>query len=110
MGTIRTATAHESATRRSARSRKRFPGPLAGLRSDAEYFESLKKKLLARPDFEDRYVAVLQRQMVGTDSDELALFKRVTAKYGDVPFYIGRVERRPRVKRMRSPRVFRRSS
>jgi len=73
------------------------------------YFESLKKELLGHPDFENKYVAVLRRQMVGAGPDELALFKKVTARYGDVPFYIGRIERKLRVKRIHSPRVIRRS-
>jgi hypothetical protein len=48
--------------------------------------------------------------MVGIDSDELTLFKKVTAKYGDVPLFSGRVERRARVKRVPSPRVCRRAT
>lgn len=56
-----------------------------------ELRESLRKDLLGRPDFEGMYVAVHHRQVVGSDPDELALFKKLTAKYGDVPLFIGRV-------------------
>jgi len=108
MGTLRTLATTGAAARRSARSRKRFSGPLALLRSDAECFESLKKDLLGRPDFDGKYVAVCRRQVVGSGPDELALFKEITAKYGDVPLYIGRIERKRRVKRIPSPRVLRR--
>ncbi len=110
MGTTPAIVTSGSTARRSARSRKRFSGPLARLRSDAEYFASLTRDLLARPDFEGKYVAVRSQQMVGIDSDELTLFKKVTAKYGDVPLFIGRVERRARVKRVPSPRVCRRAT
>ena len=109
MGTASTGVTAGSAALRSGRSRERVSGPLARLRSDAEFFESLRKDLLDSPDFEGMYVAVRNRQVVGSDPDELALFKKLTAKYGDVPLFIGRVERRPRVKRIPSPRVFRRA-
>lgn len=107
MGTTSTGTTTGSAALRSDHSRKRVSGPLARLRSDAEFFESLRKNLLGRPDLAGKYVAVRHRQVVGSDPDELTLFKKLTAKYGDVPLFIGRVERRPRVKRIPSPRVVR---
>ena len=109
MGTTSTVATAGSATLRSGHSRKRVSEPLALLRSDAEFFESLRKDLLGRPNFEGMYVAVHHRQMVGSDPDELVLFKKLTAKYGDVPLFIGRVERHPRIKRIPSPRVFRRA-
>jgi len=103
-------TAAAAATHRSLFSRKQVPGLPARLRSDAEFFESLKSDLLGRPDLDGKFVAVYHRQLVGSDQDELVLFKRMTARYGDVPFFIGRVERRPRVKRVPSPRAFRRTT
>jgi hypothetical protein len=109
MGTTSTGTTTGSAALRSDRSRKRVSGPLARLRSDAEFFESLRRNLLGRPDLAGMYVAVRHRQVVGSDPDELALLKRLTAKYGDVPLFIGRVERQARVKRIPSPRVVRRT-
>jgi hypothetical protein len=109
MGTTSTVVTAGSATLRSGQSRKRVSDPLACVRSDAEFFESLRKDRLGRPDFEGMYVAVHHRQVVGSDSDELVLFKKLTAKYGDVPLFIGRVERHPRIKRIPSPRVFRRA-
>jgi hypothetical protein len=105
MGITSTGATAGSAAVRSDHSRKRVSGPLARLRSDAEFFESLRRNLLGRPDLAGMYVAVHHRQVVGSDPDELALFKRLTAKYGDVPFFIGRVERKPRVKRVPSPRI-----
>jgi hypothetical protein len=109
MASTSKVAATSAATRKFARSRKRVPVLLARLESDAEFFESLRKDLLDSPDFEGMYVAVRHRQVVGSDPNELVLFKKLTAKYGDVPLFIGRVERRPRVKRIPSPRVFRRA-
>jgi hypothetical protein len=109
MGTTSTVVTPGPATLRSGHSRKRLSDPLALLKPDAEFFESLRKDLLGRPDFEGMYVAVHHRQVVGSDPDELALFKKLTAKYGDVPLFIGRVERHPRIKRIPSPRVLRRA-
>ena len=109
MGTTSSVVTAGSATPRSGNSRKRISHPLAQLRPDAEFFESLRRDLLGRPDFEDMYVAVHHRQVVGSDPNELALSKKLTAKYGDVPLFIGRVERHPRIKRVPSPRVSRRA-
>jgi len=107
MASMSNVAATGAAARKFALSRKRVPVLLARLRSDAEFFDSLKSGLLGRPELADTFVAVYKRQMVGSDPDELTLFRRMTAKYGDVPFFIGRVERRPRVKRVTSPRVLR---
>ena len=109
MSSMSNVAATGAATRKFARSRKRVPVLLARLRSDAEFFESLKSDLLGRPELAGTFVAVYKRQMVGSDPDELALLKRLTAKYGDVPLFIGRVERQARVKRIPSPRVVRRT-
>jgi hypothetical protein len=109
MASTSNAAATGAATRKLGHSRTRVPGLPARLRSDAEFFEPLKDDLLGRPGLTGTFVAVYRRQMVGSDPDELALFQRMTAKYGDVPFFIGRVERCPRVKRIPSPRVFRRA-
>jgi hypothetical protein len=109
MASMSSVAAARAATHKYARSRKRVPALLARLRSDAEFFESLKSDLLGRPELADTFVAVYKRQMVGSDPDELTLFRRMTAKYGDVPFFIGRVERHSRIKRIPSPRVFRRA-
>ena len=90
---------------RSATQRRRVPGRrtsglLARWRSDAEFFEAVRKQMIGRPGFQGAYVAVLDGQIVGTDRDELSLFKAVTETYGDVPLFIGRIERQPRVRRI----------
>ena len=109
MSATSTVVTTRSAASRPRRSGTRGSDPLALLRLDAEFFESLRKDLLGRPGFEGMYVAVHHREMVGSDRDELALFKEVTAKLGDVPLFIGRVERNSRIKRTTSPRFFRRA-
>lgn len=109
MASTSNAAATGAATRKFGLSRRRVSGPLVRLKTDAEFFDSLRKELLGRPDFEGKFVAVYKRQMVDSDPDQLALFKRMTEKCGDVPFFLGRVERRPVVKRIPSPRISRRA-
>ena len=64
-------------------------------RQDMEYFRAHVDELL--PEYRGRYVAIINRTVVDSDVESLALMDRVHGKYGDRPIVIEEVPPRPRI-------------
>ena len=73
-------------------------------RIEAEQEWWLNLPLSERAKYEGRFVAIHNRQIIDCDEDENALYKRVRAKYGNMPILIMPAEG-PREIRIFSPRL-----
>ncbi len=58
---------------------------------EAQKFRRKLTQLL--PRYEGQFVALYQGRIIGHSADDEALAQKMYEKYGDVPFYIARVER-----------------
>jgi len=70
------------------------------LEEEREAFLKVRDKLTQDPRYRGKYVAFLQRTLIGCDEDKGRLVKSVYEKYGYVPIYIDKVvvsERRAEV-------------
>lgn len=64
-------------------------------------FQQKHRQLLQQ--YEGQFVALYQGRVVGHGSDDEELAHRMFAKFGDVPFYIAKVEKEPTVYELPSP-------
>ena len=58
-------------------------------------FKQKKKQLMKDPNFNGKFVAVINGSVVDSDSDESILMKRVYAKYGYQPILIEKIGEEP---------------
>ncbi len=84
------------------KSRKLTPEQL--LAEEEEAFRRQLARLLRT--FQGQYVAVHRGRVVGHSADDEELARRMYAKLGDDPFYIGKVEREPTVYELPSGATF----
>lgn len=82
------------------------PSELEQWRADRASFESMRQKLLRDGRLRGKYVAIYQGKLVGSSCDRLRLLLRLTARFGDVPLFVGRVETRTAPRRIASPRRY----
>jgi len=75
----------------------------AGLKVERRAFERRRRELLRR--FAGEYVALSKERVVDHDKDDEAVAARMYRKFGDVPFYIARVEETPSVYELSSPEL-----
>ena len=68
-------------------------------------FERMRSELVKT--HKGRFVAILNNQVVDTDSEMGTLARRVYARFGYRPIYMQKVTEHPRVARISSPRVVR---
>ena len=68
-------------------------------------FDQMRSKLLKT--HKGQFVAILNNQVVDTDSEIGTLARRVYARFGYRPIYMQKVTEQPRVARIFSPRVAR---
>jgi hypothetical protein len=73
------------------------------LAAEQRAFERQRARLWRR--FPGRYVAFYGGRVVDHDSDDETLACRLYARFGDVPFLIARVEKRPTVYDLPSPEL-----
>jgi len=66
-------------------------------------FERHRPQLLRR--YGGQFVAIYGGRVVGRDKDAEVLAERLFARFGDVPFFIGRVEKQPCVYDLPSPEL-----
>jgi len=66
-------------------------------------FERHRPQLLRR--YGGQFVAIYGGRVVGRDKDAEALAERLFARFGDVPFFIGRVEKQPSIYDLPSPEL-----
>lgn len=64
---------------------------LAKLKQEQEHFESIKKSLIVDPAYKDRYVAILNKQVVDADSNEMDLVERISSQIPNEIVFIGLV-------------------
>lgn len=76
------------------------------LQADMQWYRRHQGQLLR--DYEGRYVAILNQQVIDHDASFGALSRRVFARLGNRPVYMPKVERKPPEPRLRSPRINRR--
>jgi hypothetical protein len=67
-------------------------------------FDKLKEILLEDKEFVNKFVAVIDGEMVDSDFDRSALAERMYAKYGYIPLFIGKVAKGERYRHLPSPR------
>jgi hypothetical protein len=63
------------------------------LHTEAEAFERQRDQLLLR--YPGQFVAFYQGRLIASSPDDEALAEQMFERLGDVPFFIGRVERAP---------------
>jgi hypothetical protein len=68
-------------------------------------FRQKHRQLLQR--YEGQFVALHQGRVVGHGPDDEELARGMFAKFGDVPFYIAKVEKEPTVYELPSPEATR---
>jgi len=68
-------------------------------------FLQMRENLLADKNYKDKYVAILNGSVVDSDEDEIKLLKRVYDKFGYVPVYVEKVEKKRRVVEISTPEI-----
>lgn len=74
-------------------------------KAEEQAFHQQKTELLRQ--YKDQFVAIYQERVVDHASDDEELAKRMFDKFGDVPFYIAKVEIVPTVYELPSPEMVR---
>jgi len=64
-----------------------------------------RKRAQLLPRYEGQFVALYQGRVAGYGADDEELALRMFKKFGDVPFYIMKVEKEPTVYDLPSPEV-----
>ncbi len=75
------------------------------LAAEEHAFRRKLPKLMRR--YAGEFVALYHRRVVGHDSDDENLARRMFEKLGDVPFYMGKVDKEPAVYELPSPELVR---
>ena len=73
------------------------------IESGKKYFEANKKELLTK--YEDKYIAILNNKIVGSDKDFSKLAERIYKKFGYQTIYIPFVSEQKRIVKIPSPRI-----
>jgi hypothetical protein len=68
-------------------------------------FRQQRRQLLQR--YKGQFVALYQGRVVGHGADDEELAREVFAQFGDVSFYIAKVEKEPTVYELPSPEMMR---
>jgi hypothetical protein len=71
------------------------------LAEERNAFEDQRPGLMAR--YPGEFVALRHAQVLDHDKSDESLAERMFAKYGDVPFYIARLEEKPTICELPSP-------
>jgi hypothetical protein len=71
------------------------------IEEEREAFLKIRDKLMQDPNYNGKYVAILQGAIVGCDAEKEKLAENVYTKYGYVPIYIDKVA--PSEKRLEIP-------
>ncbi|MFI5365842.1 MAG: DUF5678 domain-containing protein [Candidatus Binatia bacterium] len=75
------------------------------LAAEEHAFRRKQPQLIRR--YAGEFVALYRSRVVGHDRDDENLARRMFEKLGDVPFYIGKVDREPTVYELPSPELVR---
>lgn len=89
----------------SKKKRKELESSEEVLAAEERAFHQKKAHLLQR--YEGQFVAIYQQRIVGHGRDDEELAQRMFEKLGDLPFYIGKVEKEPAIYEVPSPEVVR---
>jgi hypothetical protein len=83
----------------------KLPNILANdpLASEEEAFRRRRNQLLSR--YEGQYIALYHGRVVGNSTDDEELADRMFKKFGDVPFYIVKVEKETTVYDLPTPEI-----
>lgn len=87
-------------------SRERSP-ELDDWAQQVDFFEEQRSRLCDTPELLGKYVAIVDRKVVGSGSDQFALHDRLRPLYPDRVVLITRVERETPVRELPSPQVVR---
>lgn len=82
---------------------KPIPAPDQIFEMNKNRFIKLKETLLNKKEFADKFIAIIDGNMVDSDFDRSALAERVYTKYGYVPLFIGKTSKQTRYKELPSP-------
>lgn len=61
------------------------------LRTDMNYFQENKDKLMKDPNLQGKYVAIHNGKILGADKDNIELTKKMYSEYGYIPILIQRL-------------------
>jgi hypothetical protein len=75
----------------------------AAFNMEKQAFQKLKPSLLKNPKYKDKFVAIAGGNVVDSDTDKIALVKRVFASRGYAPIYVAKVTTKERVIELPSP-------
>ena len=89
----------------TAKVRKMRTLPEESSAAEEQAFHQKRERLLRR--YEGQFVALYQGRVVGHDQDGEELARQMFEKFGDMPFYIAKVEKEPTVYELPSPEVVR---
>lgn len=71
--------------------------------TDRKKFLEMRPALLRTPQYVDKYVAVVDGEVVDSDQDKVKLAKRIYSRRGYIPMYIGKVSKEERYCELPSP-------
>jgi len=77
--------------------------PQVSFEREREAFSRLIVDVLRNPKYFDKYIAVVNTAIQGSDSNKEKLAKRIYQKFGYRPIYIGKVTRTKRTIELSSP-------
>ena len=89
----------------TAKVRKMRTLPEESFAAEEQAFHQKRERLLHR--YEGQFVALYQGRVVGHNQDDEELARQMFEKFGDMPFYIAKVEKEPTVYELPSPEVVR---
>ena len=79
--------------------------PEESFAAEEQAFHQKRDRLLHR--HEGQFVALYQGRVFGHNQDDEELARQMFEKFGDMPFYIAKVEKEPTVYELPSPEVVR---
>ena len=82
-----------------------YPSDMEAFERAREYYRENSDKILA--EFEDKYIAIIEDEVVDSDEDFSELAERVYGTYGYHVIYMPFVTKNPKPLWVRSPRIIR---
>jgi hypothetical protein len=69
-----------------------------------EVFNRIRETLANEPQYQGKYVAIVDGKLADSDVDKIRLAERLYLRYGYIPFYVGEISKQKRYVHIRSPR------
>jgi hypothetical protein len=79
--------------------------PLKSIEKEREFFTRNLKALSQMEEYKGKFVAILRGEIIDHDEDNRKLAKRVYEKFGYIPIYIDKVEKKEQIIEIPSPEL-----